>query len=181
VLQERVGPEYYVIEEGLNGRTTVWDDPVHGDRHKRNGIMYLVPCLESHAPVDLIVLMLGTNDLKAKFSVTAIDIAQCIESLLETIQSSGCGPEDGPPKVLLVASSPLGNLTEYAETFTGGAEKSRKLGAYYRTVAESHCCSFLDAGSAIDVSNLDGLHLDPEAHRELGRRVADVVVGILKT
>jgi lysophospholipase L1-like esterase len=179
VLQQCLGEEYQVIEEGLNGRTTVWDDPVRGDRHKRNGALYLVPCLESHAPLDLVVLMLGTNDLKAKFSVTPVDIAQSVEALVQVIQASGCGPEGGPPEVLLIAPPPLGHLTEYAETFTGGVEKSKKLGTYYRDAAEARGCRFLDAGTVISASSRDGLHFDPEGHRKLGERVAGVVSGIL--
>ena len=79
VLQNTLGEEYEVIEEGLNGRTTVWDDPVRGGP-KRNGSLYLLPCLESHTPIDLLVIMLGTNDLKARFSVTPYDIAESMPS-----------------------------------------------------------------------------------------------------
>lgn len=179
VLQQCLGEGYHVIEEGLNGRTTVWDDPVRGDRHKRNGAMYLVPCLESHAPLDLVILMLGTNDLKAKFSVTAVDIAQSVEALVEIIRAGGCGPKEGPPEILLMAPPPLGQLTEYAETFIGGVEKSRKLGGYYREVADAHGCRFLDAGTVITASPRDGLHFDPEGHRKLGARVAGMVADIL--
>ncbi|MFW6182015.1 MAG: SGNH/GDSL hydrolase family protein [Spirochaetota bacterium] len=180
VLQQRLGGEYQVIEEGLNGRTTVWDDPVRGDRHKRNGALYLVPCLESHAPLDLVVMMLGTNDLKAKFSVTAVDITQSVEALVQLIQASGCGPDGEPPEILLIAPPPLGRLTEYAETFTGGVEKSEKLGGYYRDMAEAHGCRFLDAGSVLTASPRDGLHFDPEGHRKLGERVGEVVTDILE-
>ena len=72
VLQRGLGPAYHVIEEGLNGRTTVWDDPIEG---YKSGKEYLVPCLETHKPMDLVVIMLGTNDLKHRFSLTAFDIA----------------------------------------------------------------------------------------------------------
>lgn len=68
ILQAELGSTYHVIEEGLNGRTTVWDDPTEG-KHK-NGLTYLIPCLETHAPIDLVILMLGTNDLKPKFIIT---------------------------------------------------------------------------------------------------------------
>jgi lysophospholipase L1-like esterase len=179
VLDEKLGPEYLVIEEGLNGRTTVWDDPVRGHPQKRNGSLYLVPCLESHCPVDLVVLMLGTNDLKAKFSVTPIDIAQSIEALIGIIQQSGCGPDGGAPAILLMSPPPLGELTAYAETFTGGREKSLKLGEYYRQVAEAHGCGFLEAGSVISTSPVDGLHFDPEDHRKLGEKVAAMVTEIV--
>ena len=105
VLAKTLGRGYHVIEEGLNGRTTVWDDPVRGHQ-KRNGSMYLLPCLESHSPIDLLIVMLGTNDLKARFSVTAYDIGQSMGALIETAQRSGAGRNGGPPKVLVDVSSP---------------------------------------------------------------------------
>jgi lysophospholipase L1-like esterase len=78
-----LGSEYYVIEEGLNGRTTVLDDPIEGT-HK-NGLKYLIPCLESHAPIDLVLIMLGTNDFKTRFSVSAFDIALSAGALVNII------------------------------------------------------------------------------------------------
>ena len=80
VLAERLGPVYRVVEEGLNGRTTRWDDPMEPGR---NGQMYLGPCIESHAPLDLIVVMLGTNDLKRRFNLTSSDIAESAAGLAE--------------------------------------------------------------------------------------------------
>jgi lysophospholipase L1-like esterase len=81
VLARQLGEEYHMIEEGLSGRTTVWDDPVEG-LHK-NGKNYLLPCLESHQPIDLVILMLGTNDLKMRFSVPAADIGRGIVGVQE--------------------------------------------------------------------------------------------------
>ena len=82
ILQEKLGSEYYVIEEGLGGRTTVWDDPVED---YKNGKKYLLPCLDSHKPLDLVIIMLGTNDLKSRFSVTPFDIGASMENLVKTI------------------------------------------------------------------------------------------------
>ena len=149
VLHEALGNGYYVIEEGLNGRTTVWDDPVRPGPHKRNGVYYLLPCLESHAPVDLLIMMLGTNDLKARYALTPYDIAESMGHLAEIAQKSGCGPGGGPPKILILAPPRLGKLTEYAETFSGAVEKSKKLGPYYKTVADRYGCSFFDTSSVV--------------------------------
>ena len=91
VMQKGLG------EEGLNGRTTVWDDPVRGGS-KRNGGQYLLPCLESHSPLDLVMLMLGTNDCKARFAVTAHDIAQSIGYLIEIVRFSKCGQNGATPR-----------------------------------------------------------------------------------
>ena len=85
VLAHKLGAEFRVVEEGLNGRTTVWDDPIEG---YKNGKEYLIPCLESHRPIDLVVIMLGTNDLKKRFSVSAYDIAQSVGVLVEIVQEA---------------------------------------------------------------------------------------------
>jgi len=178
VLRHELGNDYYVIEEGLNGRTTVWDDPVRGNA-KRNGSKYLVPCLESHSPIDLVIIMLGTNDLKARYSVTPYDIAQSLGSLIEIILKSGCGIDDGPPQILILAPPPLGTLKEWAETFSGGVEKSRKLAGYYRSIADQYNCNFFDTSTVIQCSPVDGLHFDPEEHKSLGKAIAEEVKRIL--
>jgi lysophospholipase L1-like esterase len=170
LLQRMLGDRYYVIEEGLNGRTTVWDDPVRGP-HKRNGSLYLLPCLESHAPIDLVVLMLGTNDCKARFAVTPYDIGESIGYLVEVILGSGCR-RGGSPKILILAPPPLGKLKEYAETFAGGMEKSRVLAKHYRRIAEQYGCEFFDTATVIRSSRLDGLHIDPDDHRKLAEALA---------
>ena len=174
VLQQTLGAEYDVIEEGLNGRTTVWDDPVRGGP-KRNGSLYLLPCLESHAPINLLIMMLGTNDLKARFAVTPYDIGESMGFLIEIAQNSRSGIEAKGPDILLMVPPPLGELTEWAETFQGGVEKSKRLSKYYESVASAYGCLFLDTGTVIQSSKLDGLHYDPEDHYKLGKAVADIV------
>ena len=169
VLQSALGDSCRVIEEGLNGRTTVWDDPIEG---YKNGREYLIPCLETHKPIDLVVLMLGTNDLKLRFSVSAYDIAASIAVLVEIIQKSMTGVGNQAPHILLIAPPPLGALTEYSEMFEGGLAKSQKLGAYYQQVAEQYHCAFLNAGQVIVSSDLDGVHFDAGQHSRLGKAVA---------
>jgi len=180
VLQNILGDEYYVIEEGLNGRTTVWDDPMRG-HEKRNGSKYLLPCLESHCPIDLVIMMLGTNDLKARFAVTPYDIGQSLGYLIEIIKNSNCGRDGSVPEILILAPPPLGKLTEYAETFTGGVEKSKHLSKHYQIIAQQYGCKFFDTAAIIQTSKIDGLHIDPEEHRVLGEKVAELVKKILKT
>ena len=169
VLRRELGDGVLVIEEGQNGRTTVWDDPVEG--HK-NGLAYLIPCLESHAPLDLVVLMLGTNDLKARFSVPPFDIGWSVRSLLDAVRGSGAGPGGAPPGTLLVVPPPLGKLGEFAELFAGGEEKSRKLARRYREAADAFGCDVLDAAGVAAVSDADGVHLDAAGHEALGKAVA---------
>lgn len=178
VLARGLGGGFRVIEEGLSGRTTVRDDPIEGV-HK-NGRTYLRACLESHKPIDLVALMLGTNDLKGRFGASASDIAQGAASLAEEILRSGCGPGGGTPEVLLVAPPPVGRLTELAEMFEGSAEKSARFAGHYRRFAEQYGCEFLDAGAVATSSDLDGIHLEADEHRKLGEAVAAGVAEILR-
>jgi lysophospholipase L1-like esterase len=172
-LQALLGAGYWVIEEGQNGRTTVHDDPVEGNR---NGLTYLLPCLESHKPLDLVVLMLGTNDLKLRMSKTSQDIARSVGRLVKHIQTSESGPGNGAPKVLIIAPPPLGKLTDFSESFSGGSEKSRTLGAQYRIVASERGCAFLDAGTVIRSSDVDGIHFDADQLPLLATAVKEAVI-----
>ena len=119
VLAQELGAGYRVIEEGLGGRTTVWDDPIEG---YKNGKGYLIPCLETHKPIDLIIIMLGTNDLKKRFSVSAYDIANGAGVLVDVVQKSASGPRGAVPQILLMAPPPTTQLTEFAEMFEGAGE-----------------------------------------------------------
>jgi lysophospholipase L1-like esterase len=169
VLQAALGPGYRVIEEGLNGRTTVWEDPVEGDKMGRR---HLVPCLESQAPLDLVVLMLGTNDLKARYSAPASDIAAGVGLLVDIIARSTAGRDGKAPRVLLVAPVPLAKLTDFADMLAGGTEKSRALAALYAAVAKQRGCAFFDAGTVVTCSDIDGVHFEAAGHRALGEAVA---------
>ncbi len=170
VLKGELGEGYRVVEEGLNARTTVWDDPIEGV-HK-NGRSYLAACLESHMPLDLVTLMLGTNDLKARFALSASDIAQGAGVLADAIRRSGRGPGGGAPQVLLISPPPLGRLSDFAQTFEGAAAKSKEFSAHYRRYAERYGCAFLDAGEVVASSDTDGIHLEAGEHRKLGEAVA---------
>ena len=172
VLQRLLGEQYWVIEEGQNGRTTVHDDPVDG---QKNGLTYLGPCLESHKPIDVVVLMLGTNDLKHRFSKTASDIAKSAGRLVHTIQESDTGPGGAAPEVLLLAPPPVAKLTAFAETFEGASEKSRKLGAAYAAIATERGCAFLDTADTIHSSDVDGIHFDADQLPNLADAVARLV------
>ena len=140
VLARELGPGHHVIEEGLSGRTTVFDDPIETHRRGRD---YLIPCLRSHAPLDLVIIMLGTNDVKLRFTAPAYDIAKGMASLVDIIKRAGS-------QVLLMAPPHLARLTEFAEQFQGGTEKSKRLAAYYRAVTAEYACDFLDAGFRIE-------------------------------
>lgn len=179
VLRAELGEGYFVIEEGLNGRTTVWDDPI--EEHK-NGKTYLYPCLETHRPFDLIVLMLGTNDLKARFSVTPTDIANSNRRLIEIIQASIAGRNGNPPQILLMCPPPVAeNIADswLGGMFSGSVEKSKHLAPEYQRVAEETGVQFLNAGEIIVSSLADAIHFDQPEHTKLGKAVAAKIKSIL--
>lgn len=163
-----------VVEEGLNGRTTIWDDPY---LEGRNGRTYLLPCLRSHAPVDILVLVLGTNDLKSIFGRSAAEIASGASALVEQALLSGTGPGGGPPRVLLVAPPLLGGRTATSELWGFGEARARseQLATLYRTAAGLRGVSFLDAGPVAEVDPADGVHLTIAGHAALGRAIAEAV------
>jgi lysophospholipase L1-like esterase len=171
VMARVLGDGYEVIEEGLNGRTTCWETPVEPGR---NGLTYLVPCLLSHAPVDLVIIMLGTNDLKRAFGLGAPEIAGGMSRLVDESRRSLTGPDETPPNVLVVAPVPLGEVTEHSELWGLGEarETSRRLAHFYALVAEDAGVGFFDAGSVAEVHPDDGVHLDPEACDRLGTAMA---------
>jgi len=172
VMRRELGEGHSVIEEGLNGRTTVFTDPIEPDRR---GADYLPPCLRSHAPLDLLIIALGCNDMKSRFSASPGDIANGAERLILMTRAEPAGPGGGPPKILLVAPPPLAKLTAFAEMFQGATEKSRVLGARYREIAERHKIGFVDAGEFIACSPLDGIHYEADQHALLGRVMAEAV------
>jgi lysophospholipase L1-like esterase len=176
ICARALGDGYRVVEEGLNGRTTVYDDPV---LEYRNGKAYLRPCLESHRPLDLVAIMLGTNDLHASFGLSASEIASGAGELARIALTSAAGPGGGASAVLLIAPPMVRPLPEDEELLAGAEEKSRGFPTRYRRVAEQRGCAFLDAGEFAEPSEVDGVHLDAGAHRALGGAVAERIRELL--
>jgi lysophospholipase L1-like esterase len=180
VLAAALGDGYRIIEEGLNGRTTVFDDALDPDR---NGRTYLPPCLKSHMPLDVVVIMLGTNDLKTRFGASAYEIADGAGRLVEIVQRSGSGPEGGAPQIVLVAPPPIGETSRFGGddpayagselSWAGAIERSKQFAAQYARVAEAYGCGFFDAGSVVATSALDGIHWEADGHRAFGEALAE--------
>ena len=165
LMAGHLGPDWHVIEEGHPGRTTVHDDPIEGAH--RNGLTVLPSLLESHKPLDVVIVMLGTNDLKGRFSVNPTDISLSLERLIGVIRAFGCGPDGKNPDILLVSPPPIMETGCLAEMFEGGAAKSRGLADAVASAATRANVAFLDAGAHIAVSAIDGIHYDPAAHTTL--------------
>lgn len=176
VLRGALTAEDEIIEEGLNGRTTVLDDPIEP---WRNGLTYLYPCLLSHFPLDLVIIMLGTNDLKTRFNLPASDIAEGVRRLVLCVRQAAVENNAPTPPILLICPPPIAKLSEWDEMFAGADQKSRRLNAFYAAIAQETGCEFLDAGQHIKSSDIDGIHLEASEHRKLGQAVAEKVLDML--
>lgn len=164
-----------IIEEGQNGRTTVWDDPIE---REKSGIKYLLPCLESQSPLDIIVLMLGTNDMKIRFSLCPYDVAAGAETLVKTIKAYFTASQEPIPKILLV--SPIEIRREVVGTHFGpmfgdmrGVEMSNQLAPLYEEVARRQGCEYLNGAAAASPGSDDYIHLDGEGHRKLAEAITE--------
>ncbi len=174
-----LGEGFHIVEEGLGGRTTVYDVPGFA---YRNGLPYLLPCLMSHRPLDLVVLMLGINDLQLPIQPDAAHLGDGIRTLLGVIRDTpACGRDNTPPRVLLLSPAPLRQgvgRREIYPKFNGG--KGRELSLLfpqvYRQAAEEFGCFFLDAARYAQPSEADGLHWEPDSHA----RLADAVTAELR-
>lgn len=178
ILQGMLGEDYYIIEEGLGGRTTVWDDPVED---YKNGKKYLLPCLDSHKPLDLVILMLGTNDLKIRFSVTPFDIGVSIENLLRTLKYSDAGIDFQSPEVLLICPVPIHSVgnPDLDQMIPDMNERSRMLEHYYRQAAEKYNVNYMDPGEQVEVNNIDGIHYTEKGHYTMAEMVERKIREIL--
>jgi acyl-CoA thioesterase FadM/lysophospholipase L1-like esterase len=172
VMAHALGPDTQVIAEGLPGRTTVHDDPVEGGC--RNGIATLPAILHSHRPIDLLVVMLGTNDLKPRFSVTAFDIARSIERLCLAARAEGVVAD-----LMIVAPVPVLETGVLAEAFAGAGTRQAGLAAHLSAVAGRIDAGFVDAAAHIAVSPVDGIHWDAASHKTFGAVMAEAVAARL--
>ena len=160
-----------MIEEGLNGRTSAFDDP---QLPGRNGLSYLLPCLLTHMPIHTVVLMLGTNDCKSRFNLNAEQITVGLSKLIEVINAADCGEKKSPPKILLVSPSRI--YERYADqVFFGGEQKSVNLDRCYQQLANQLGCSFVSANTAVQTSNIDGVHWTENDHFRFANMISDFI------
>jgi len=181
ILQRELGSDYRIIEEALNGRTTAFDDPFFT---MRNGLAVLPMLLETHTPIDLLIIMLGGNDTKRMYNMSPGEIAYALELLVIAAVKRYSGGE--PPKILIIAPphNPEG-IAKGKFGFVFGSEsatKSRALSQEYKSVAQNQGCFFLDAhiaGAVIDGE--DQVHMGESGHAALGKAVAQKVIDIFES
>ena len=179
LLQKVLGEEYLVLEEGLSGRTTVFPDPLH---ESMAGLDVIYSTLMSHEPVDLLILMLGTNATKARFGANAACIGIGMERLVMKAKTVPAW-RNGKPNILLIAPPHIGEglyLRPEGEPMGPGCpEKSRGVAKYYAAVAQNQGCAFLDAEGIAEFNTLDCMHLTRKGHRQLAERLSVLVPELL--
>lgn len=181
VLATILGSEFEIIEEGLNSRTLTSTDTRPGKEGK-NGYEYLIPCLDTHDPLDLVVIMLGTNELKYTFNKNAKEIGDIFEEyFVKTILGRKSQFKDSYPKLLIVTPPIVNEETEYCragDKYKGATKKSKELNETYKNIAKKYNCYFLsNEGLA---TGIDGVHLTKESHQKLAELLSLKIKEIYK-
>lgn len=177
VLQKLLGENFEIIEEGLNSRTLINEDTRPG-KEGRNGSQYLIPCLDSHDPLDFVILMLGTNELKHKFQNSPEDIGNLLDkNFVKIILNRKSQFQNTYPQVLIISLPIINEKTKYAsERYIGGTEKSKKLEKIYSEIAKTKNCHFTSASKLL--IGIDGVHLTKEGHIELANILYEKIKSI---
>lgn len=182
VLQELLGSKYYVAEEGVSGRTNCLNDPIE---EGLNGLEVITPCLLTHEPIDLLIIMLGTNDTKQRFNLTSKNIAMGLRRLvLKAMNTKGVWRNN--PNVLII--TPVSIDERYKDTYVfetmgeGCSRKSKELHTYYQEVANELGCLYLDANTieGIELYPYDYMHLSKDGHRALAKKLAEIILELDK-
>lgn len=179
LLQKELGDEYLVTEEGLSGRTTVFDDPLYEDL---NVFRYFWGLLKSHEYIDLLIIMLGTNDCKERFNASPATIAWGMERLCRKAMQTDCWNPGSSPNILIVSPPPVLHGVETSrvadEVGNGCVERSERLAEYYQQKAELLGLHFLDAAGC-EFNRADFMHLTKQGHRQLAERMLKTVKELL--
>lgn len=168
VMAAKLGDKARVIAEGLPGRTTVLDSPTDGPW--MNGLTVLPAILKSHKPVDLLLIMLGTNDLQTRFGYRARDIQKGIEALIKCAKFTETCAD-----IMIISPVPVLETGSLFEDFAGAEERQKGLASKLADLAGVYGCGFFDAGTATTVSEVDGVHMDVSGQEALGQAIANAV------
>jgi len=179
-LQDALGSSYHVIEAGLNGRTTVFDDPVIGGM---SGLAVLPIMLKMHMPLDLLVIMLGSNDIKTRFNVNGDEIARCLGRLLDAVAKSNCGLGGKAPQTLVLVPPVMGDVggTWLAPTYDSDHSRaaSPRLRETYPVIAGAFGAHCFDINQVVGPGRIDGIHFDPDALQPVAAALAGTIRALL--
>lgn len=181
VMRKKLGEDYEVEEEGLSGRTTVYDDPIGP---YLNGYKYMAPCLLTNSPIDLLIIMLGTNDFQSHLpGNNPIGTARAIQFMIEEARTLNCDPPGEKMKILIISPIEITedrlNFKPLDVTDKSSIQNSKELGKCLKIVAEQSDCDFIDAALYIKPSSIDGVHLDEKGHMKLAEIITEKVEEML--
>lgn len=181
ILAKLLGEDFEIIEEGLNSRTFISNDTRPGKEGK-NGYEYLIPCLDTHDPIDLVILMLGTNELKTAYNKTANDVGDLLEQyFVKTILNRKSQLKDSYPKLLIVTPPIVDEEKDYGRKdskYIGAGKKSMELNGIYKEIADKYNCYFLSNDGM--ETGTDGVHLTKESHIKLAEKLKEEINKIYK-
>lgn len=169
-------PQHRIIEEGLPGRTICFDDPLDSGR---NGTETLPMLLQTHEPLDLVVIMLGTNDTKIMFGHTPMTMRLAMERMIRLVQNIEAWSDTGiRPDILLVAPPRMGDIergTFYGMFDAHSAEMIPEVAEQFRELAEQYACLFVDGSQVAAEHCCDFVHLTAEEHEQMAKLIGDAI------
>ncbi|WP_300370821.1 SGNH/GDSL hydrolase family protein [Brachyspira sp.] len=181
ILQYILGDKYRIIENGLCGRTTMFNDPC---KSSRNGLHSIDATLEISKPLDLVIISLGTNDLKVKYSAPSNTITQGIKRIISAIRNYDYEIKCNVPKILVLAPPPLGDKVESVNNFSefdkNSISVSKELSSKYKLLSEQENVYFFDLGSIIKSSEEDQIHFTKESHKIVAEHLAEKIKNIFE-
>lgn len=177
---DRSGGGYEIIEEGLNSRTLMSDDDRPG-KEGRNGFSYLKPCMDTHDPLDVVILMLGTNELKHGFHHSAQDIVHMMDQYVTFITNYRSQIDKSHPKIIISGLPPVNDKSEYCKAgnkYKDASAKCKELTTLYKIYCEQHGLLYIDNDDL--TTGVDGVHLTKESHAILAQKLCKVIRGDIK-
>lgn len=171
------GKNVRIIEDCLNGRRTIYEDPI---KDGRNGLIGLQQRIEINSPLAMVLLMLGTNDFQANHDHNAADAAYGLQKLIASIRSASVEPGMLIPEILVIAPPPIQTPQgDIAQKFKDADKKSAGLTAAFESLSREEGCYFFDAGKVTSSSKVDGVHLDADQHQTLGLALVSYMADLL--
>ena len=178
ILQKLLGDDYEIIEEGLGWRTTIFDDP-RPEFPERNGAKTLPIILETHLPLDLVIIMLGTTDTKEMMHLSSEETTEGMQKLIETIKNYKVLKWTNTPKILVIVPPIVNEQWAIAsQLFTGGSQKWQELIQSYKKLAERENILYLDPTTEVKVNEEEGIHIDNENHMKLAKMIYEIISDI---
>ena len=177
ILSNILGDAATVYENGVCGRTTVFEDPISPGRC---GLSSLEDALRVNEPLDLLILNLGTNDTKSYFQASSPIIASGLELLVRTAQNPSTYTFGvAVSKILIISPIILSDDVEEKNPLFGynatSIQSSKELASHYKRIADLYGCLFLDSSKLVSPCDFDGIHMDASGHRVLAEEIAKII------